>query len=56
MNSRKLIEHTRDILQEYEAIRLGLNAKGPSRERKLEEPLIVDDVEVLEKYLQRNQV
>jgi hypothetical protein len=56
MNSRKLIEHTRDLLQEYESIRLGLTSTGPSRERKLEDPLIVDDAEVLEKYLQRHQV
>jgi hypothetical protein len=55
MNSRKLIEHTRDVLQEYESIRLG-KERGSLEQPNLTDPLIVDDIEVLEHYLQKHQV
>ena len=56
MNSRKLIEHTRNVLQEYESIRLGIQQNGSTRERQLQDPIIVEDMEVLQGYLNYNQV
>jgi hypothetical protein len=55
MNSRQLIEHTRNVLQEYESIRLGIDSNDPMRAH-LDEPLIVNDLEILQQYLTKNQI
>jgi hypothetical protein len=56
MNSRQLIVHTRNILEEYESVRMGIDFSGMVRERNLAAPLIVDDLDLLDKYLKSKNI
>ncbi|KAJ3270692.1 hypothetical protein HDV01_007516 [Terramyces sp. JEL0728] len=60
MNSRKLIEHTRNALFQYEAHRLGMVDDNldivSERDRDLSHPIIVEEEEILEKYISKHKV